>query len=143
VGVVDPGGQANPGEQGPLHDALIKAGLAPYRPPGHRPEHVEVVMVVAEPYTPGGQGLQATAPTSLYWPAGHTGRVPLAEPSGQKYPAGQGPAQEGVVMDTSPYLPAAAKDTGHRSGQALHNVNWASCRVCFLCACVPVTSTRR
>ncbi len=51
---------------------------------------------------PGGHGLHRAAPAALYRPTGHSDAAALVEPSGQAYPAVQGPEQ---VRDVSPAAP--------------------------------------
>ena len=75
---MDPGGQAYPAKQLPLHPALGTPLLPPYIPP----EHV----------------LHTPAPTKLNVPWGHSTAVALEEPVGQAYPGVQLPEHAGEVI---------------------------------------------
>ena len=77
------------------------------------PLHCGEVAPASVPNDPAGHSKQAGDPGMLYWPAAHTTVYPLtlptlhaypaghgmptATPDGQNKPAGQGPAQLGVV----------------------------------------------
>lgn len=69
-------------------------------------EHRDGVDVPGAHTAPAGQGEQAPAPASLYWPAAHKTAVALVEPGGHTYPAVQSPVQVDTVEPATPYLPA-------------------------------------
>jgi hypothetical protein len=90
VGDTEPTGQVYPAAQGPEHRADGSAELAPYTPAGH--------------------AVQAAAPIKLYDPAAQATAVGDIEPTGQIYPAAQGPEQSALVKPgTLPNAPAEHK----------------------------------
>ena len=76
VALVDPGGQAYPGAQGPVQAAEPMPPVAPYRP--------------------AAQSVHVAAPAREYLPAGHRLAVALVDPAGQACPATQLPEQAAV-----------------------------------------------
>ena len=86
VGDVDPAGHAYPAAHGPSHVDTFHPDELPYRPASHGPVHVEVFVAFVAPYRPALQLVQAAAPESEYWPAGHKFTwvmITLAVPPGQ------------------------------------------------------------
>jgi hypothetical protein len=75
--LVDPAGQAYPGAQDPVQDAVPSAGVDPNSPAGHRE--------------------QALAPGPLYDPGPQGSAVAMVEPALQAYPALHRPEQEADV----------------------------------------------
>lgn len=87
VGTTDPAGHAYPGEHVPEHNALVRPGVDPKVPAGHK-THVP-------------------APAREYDPAGHCTAVALVEPAGHAYPAEQFPEHAALVRpETAPKDPA-------------------------------------
>ena len=105
-----PGGQAYPAGHGPLQDALVSPGTAPYVPTGHGPLHVTAVMGVVLPYRPTPQSVHTPAPAREYLPTGHVAAVAVDDPAAHAYPAVQFPVHVSLGMAAvAPYRPA-----GHR-----------------------------
>ena len=75
------------------------AGVADVDPALHTypavqlPVHAAVVRPAVEPYRPAGQSVQEPAPAREYLPATHWDAVPVVDPAGQAYPAVHGPVQ--------------------------------------------------
>ncbi len=111
--MVEPGGQAYPALQFPLHADEFMPGTEPKVPPGHRDVHAGEVRPGASPYDPAGQALQDAAPAREYCPRGHSWDVELVEAAGQAYPAVQLPLQA-----ADPRAVALPKTPG---GQSTHN----------------------
>ncbi len=63
-----------------------------------------------DPYTPAAQSKQVAKPDILYCPGPHDTAVEITEPTGQLYPAVQGPvhADTGAPV-VEPYKPAAQR----------------------------------
>jgi hypothetical protein len=90
-----------------LAEALVDAAGQMY-PAVQVNEHAALVNPSVEPYTPGGQSVQAPAPAREYFPATHCDAVALVDPAGQAYPAVHAPTHWAVVWATAlPKRPAA------------------------------------
>ncbi len=106
VALVDPAGHVYPAEHAPLHNADT-CPAHPNLPASHCPLHELFESPTVAPNKPGAQVVQLAAPAVLYRPAGHKRAVALVEPTGQEYPAAQGPLHAGDGSPaTSPKLPA-------------------------------------
>jgi hypothetical protein len=91
--LVDPGGQAYPGAQGPTHPALDTPLTLPNRPASHGAVQAAVASPGLPPYRPTGQSVQVPAAAREYRPAGQMAAVGLTDPATQAYPAVHGPLQ--------------------------------------------------
>jgi hypothetical protein len=87
VVLVEPAGHAYPGVHSPLHAAVVRPAVDPYKPAAHWAHDPD--------------------PATLNDPAGHSCDVGLVLPAGQAYPALQLPVHVGAVRPpTAPKLPA-------------------------------------
>ncbi len=83
VELVDPGGQAKPGEHAPLHKLVVAPG-SPKRPAAHAPAHWSEDAPGTSPKRPALQFWQVLAPTPLNVPAGHCSGEPKGRGGTQK-----------------------------------------------------------
>ena len=97
VEFVDPEGQKYPAVQFPEHAAEVSPGVAPYTPPGHRPEQPGSDRPALRPYLPATQLVQSPVPAREYLPAGHEEEFALMLPAGHTNPAAHTPLQFELV----------------------------------------------
>ena len=84
LGLMEPGGHANPARHPPLHVDSAWPAQSPYRPATHGPEHCAVVKPWELPYSPAAHGVHTLAPPVLYVPTGQMDAVGDVDPAGQE-----------------------------------------------------------